>query len=103
MTRYQLGGLESAWEDQKAVANEAKHNVTFLEASTAFLDGFGERISDIDHSEDEDRFLLLAASYRLRILVVAHAARSFSIRIISAREATPRERRRYAETHDGRR
>jgi uncharacterized DUF497 family protein len=77
--------------------------VSFEEAATAFIDPHAERIRDIKHSVREERFLLLAESVGNRILVVAHTARGISLRIISARPAKLRERRRYEDVRDGRR
>ena len=95
MGSLKLGNLEFEWNDGKAASNLSKHGVSFPEAATAFLDGHAEMIPDIDHSEEEDRFLLLATSFRLRVLVVIHVARGLRLRIISARTATSHERRRY--------
>jgi uncharacterized DUF497 family protein len=103
MVGYRIGGLEFEWDDEKAEGNIVKHGVSFLEAASAFLDRDQERIPDIEHSEHEDRFLLLAESFRHRILVVSHTARGRLIRLISARVAKPRERRRYEDVRDGRR
>jgi len=68
--------------------------VAFAEAETVFADEHAQLIDDPDHSTEEDRFLLLGLSARLRILVVAHTYREAEgmIRIISARRATRRER-----------
>jgi uncharacterized DUF497 family protein len=98
-----LGGFEFVWDAAKATSNLAKHGVSFIEAATAFFDEFAETIPDLDHSDEEDRFLLLATSTRRRILLVVHVARQSRLRIISARPATPRERRRYEATKFGRR
>jgi uncharacterized DUF497 family protein len=103
MVGYRIGGLEFEWDDEKAEGNIVKHGVSFLEAASAFLDRDQERIPDIEHSEHEDRFLLLGESFRHRILVVSHTARGRLIRLISARVAKPRERRRYEDVRDGRR
>ena len=81
----------------------SKHGVSFPEAATAFLDTYAEMIADIDHSDMEDRFILIAISARLRILTVMHVARGLRLRIISARPATANERRRYDTTRTGRR
>ena len=99
--KLRLGNLEFEWDDEKAASNLTKHQVPFAEAATAFLDGYQEIVSDHDHSEDEERFLLLATSNRLRILVVAHVAWDVRIRIINARAATPRERKRYEAARFG--
>jgi uncharacterized DUF497 family protein len=89
--------LNIEWDPQKAEANQEKHGVSFDEASTAFSDENGRLIPDPDHSEEEDRFILLGMSWSLRILVVCHCYRKASniIRIISARKATKSERAQY--------
>lgn len=83
---------------RKSRANKSKHGVSFEEARTAFLDENARVISDDEHSEDEDRFILLGLSVELRLLVVCHCYRENHelIRIISARRATASERREYA-------
>lgn len=85
------------WDDDKARANEQKHGVSFEEAQTVFFEEDALLYDDPDHSEDEDRFLLVGPSARLRLLVVVHCYRESDevIRIISAREATRPERRAY--------
>ena len=90
--------LRFEWDDAKNRLNRKRHGVSFEEAQTAFLDENARLMDDPDHSDDEDRFILLGLSVRLRLLVVAHAYRHFdeSIRIISARRADPSERREYA-------
>jgi len=87
--------LSFEWDAQKASANERKHGVSFEEAATAFGDPLSVTIPDPDHSEDEDRFILLGSTYRGRMVVVVHTDRGDSIRIISARRATRTERRQY--------
>lgn len=89
--------LEFEWDDDKADSNFRKHGVSFDEATTVFLDPLSITISDPLHSEEENRFILLGESCLARILVVVHAERGDNIRIISAREATRRERQKYAE------
>jgi uncharacterized DUF497 family protein len=103
MYEFRLGNLQFEWDDAKAASNAIKHAVTFEEAATAFLDQYAERIRDTKHSEREDRFLLLAESVGHRILVVSHTARGLNLRIISARPAKLRERRRYDDVRNGRR
>jgi uncharacterized DUF497 family protein len=85
------------WDGEKAAENARKHGVTFDEASTAFGDALGVLILDPDHSREEWRYLLLGMSDRRRLLVVAHAERPPTTRLISARRATPKERRTYEE------
>ena len=82
---------------EKASINQKKHGVTFEEAQTVFGDYDALRIFDPDHSEDEDRFILLGMSAVLRILVVCHCYRENDekIRIISARKATKKESAAY--------
>ena len=91
--------LRLAWDDEKAEENQRKHGVSFAEAGTVFYDENARLQYDPDHSEDEDRFLLLGVSYSLRILVVSHCYREKDtvIRIISARKATKDEQRQYGE------
>lgn len=89
--------LRFVWDPRKAAANVRKHGVGFQEATTVFDDTLSVTIPDPDHSEDEQRFLLLGLSSRRRLLVVAHTEREESIRIISARRANRRERRTYEE------
>ena len=98
-TRTQMAGLEFTWDYAKARANLRKHGVSFDEAQSVFLDEEARLLDDPDHSEDEDRFILLGMSVAPRLLVVVHAYREEGglIRIISARKATARERRAYAE------
>jgi uncharacterized DUF497 family protein len=87
--------LRFEWDPSKSRSNAAKHRVTFEEARSAFADPNGLVIDDPDHSEDEERFILLGLSYGMRLLVVSHVFRQESIRIISARKATPREATMY--------
>ena len=89
--------MRFAWDKAKAEENIRKHGVTFEEASTVFADENARLKHDPDHSQTEDRFLLLGISAKLRMLIVCHAYRENDevIRIISARRATPNERRQY--------
>ena len=82
-----------AWDRRKARSNLVKHGVSFEEAQTVFLDDSARLIDDPDHSEDEDRFLLLGYSFQARCLIVTHCYRQSDsvIRLISARRATARE------------
>ncbi|MAF66863.1 MAG: hypothetical protein CMJ84_14560 [Planctomycetes bacterium] len=83
--------------DRKAGENERKHGVTFEEAMTVFADENARLRHDPDHSDSEDRFILLGFSAQARILVVVHGYRQGEeeIRIISARRATRNERKQY--------
>lgn len=78
------------WDSGKALSNEGKHGVSFEEASTVFDDAFARVIPDPDHSDDEERFIIIGVSSRAHTLVVCHCYRSpgRTIRIISARKAT---------------
>ena len=86
------------WDKRKAAENSLKHGVSFEEARSAFLDENARVIADPEHSDDEDRFVLLGVSVRLRLVVVVHCYRANDrvIRIISARKADPAERRQYS-------
>jgi len=87
------------WSGRKASANRRKHGVSFDEAKSAFLDENARVIPDPEHSEDEDRFILLGLSIQLRLLVVVHCYREVDdvIRIISARKADRSERKQYSD------
>jgi uncharacterized DUF497 family protein len=85
------------WDTAKAAANLRKHGVSFAEAIHAFGDPLSLLQPDPSHSTGEARFLVLGLSDKRRLLVVAFADRDLVTRIISARLATRRERRRYAE------
>ena len=89
--------LQFDWDSRKAAANLRKHGVSFEEAKTVFYDEHARLIDDPDHSEEEERFVLLGLSGALRMLIVCHCYRSTGavIRIISARKATPAESRFY--------
>lgn len=89
--------LRFTWDARKAAANVRKHGITFIEAATAFADPLSITIDDADHSDLEDRFILIGQSNRKRLVVVAHVERSDTIRIISARPAGRRERIEYEE------
>ncbi len=83
------------WDSVKAAENAKDHGVTFDEASTVFGDPLALLMPDPDHSEGEERYLLLGMSTEQRLLVVAFAERPPRTRLISARRTTRRERRRY--------
>ena len=92
-----MSAMRFAWDEAKAEENLGKHGVSFEEASTVFADENARLKHDPDHSQEEDRFLLLGFSAKLRLLIVCHAYRENEevIRIILARKATPNERRQY--------
>lgn len=92
-----MADIEFAWSVAKAAANKRKHRVSFSEAQTVFYDEEALLLDDPDHSEDENRFILLGLSASLRVLLVVHSYRDkdATIRIISARKANARERSMY--------
>jgi uncharacterized DUF497 family protein len=92
-----MSTLRFEWDPSKAAANLRKHRVSFEDAQSVFSDERARLIDDPDHSEDEERFVLLGLSSTLRMLVVAHCYRSAGnvIRIISARKATADEEHDY--------
>jgi uncharacterized DUF497 family protein len=89
--------LRFEWDSEKAGKNLKKHGVSFEEAQSVFADERARLIDDPDHSDDEDRFILLGLSSSLRILIVVHCyrAQGNTVRIISARKATREEQRHY--------
>ena len=92
-----MSALRFEWDDRKASINLKKHGVSFEEARTVFFDERARLIDDPDHSEGEERFVLLGLSSSLRLLLVCHCYRSEGnvIRIISARKAVPEESKSY--------
>ena len=92
-----MAELRFVWTPAKARANQRKHGVSFEEAQTAFLDENAKVYFDPDHSDTEDRFILLGISFQLRVLIVCHCYREkdLVIRIISARKADKREQGDY--------
>jgi uncharacterized DUF497 family protein len=92
-----MDGIQFSWDPPKAEQNIKKHKVSFEEASTVFFDERAIEFFDPDHSEQEDRFLMLGLSCRLRVLVVCYCFRkkNATIRIISARKATSKEQKVY--------
>ena len=93
--------LSFTWDERKDRQNQKKHGVSFDEAQSVFFDDEAREFFDPEHSEDEERFLLIGRSYRLRVLLVCHCFREREgvIRIISVRRATKKERAAY---HGGR-
>jgi uncharacterized DUF497 family protein len=89
--------IEFEWDAAKAVANLRKHGVAFEEAASAFADPLSLTVRDPLHSQGEGRFVLLGRSHAGRLLVVVHAERGASIRVISARTAMRKERKTYEE------
>jgi len=89
--------LNFEWNEQKAKTNAAKHGVSFGEAATVFGDPLSLTIPDPDHSQAEERFIILGKSHSGKLLVVVHTERGDNLRIISARRASHRERKNYEE------
>jgi len=89
--------MEFEWDPRKDATNRRKHGVGFREAATIFGDPLAMTFPDIDHSLSERRFLTIGLSAGGRLLVVAHTENDLTIRIISARPVTRRERRFYEE------
>ena len=92
-----MSALRFEWDPKKAAANLRKHKVSFEDAQTVFSDERALLIDDPDHSEEEDRFVLLGLSHSLRLLVVVHCYRADNnvVRIISARKADSDEQGLY--------
>ena len=92
-----MNDIQFEWDDHKSRENQRKHKVSFEEAQTVFLDENAIRFFDPDHSQDEDRFLMLGMSFKLHVLVVCHCYRQEDsvIRIISARKANKQEQSDY--------
>ena len=87
--------MQFEWDPEKAARNLAKHGVSFDEASTVFGDPLAGTISDPRHSPEEQRFVTIGHSADGSLIVVVHVERDHRTRIISARRATRRERKRY--------
>lgn len=92
--------LDIVWDDAKAQSNLAKHGVTFAQAATVMLDPLALTVFDEVHSETEERWFTLGQSSEGRFLAVAHTYQMLDtnmarVRLISAREATRRERQQY--------
>lgn len=92
-----MSSLNFVWDKRKDSTNQKKHKVSFDEAKTVFFDENARLIHDPDHSEDEDRYIILGLSSALRLLVVCHCYKEndSTIRIISARKADKSEQKTY--------
>ena len=92
-----MNEVSFAWDVRKNRENQRKHGISFEEATTIFADENARLIHDPEHSQSEDRFILLGFSAKLRVLVVVHTYRQDEkeVRIISARKAKPKERKQY--------
>jgi uncharacterized protein len=91
-------GIAFEWDRRKDSDNRRKHDVGFAEASTVLEDAFSITIPDLDHADEEERFVIIGMSIKRNLLVVVHTIRGERIRLISARSATKHERRNYEET-----
>lgn len=94
-----MNEIHFQWDENKDKKNRFKHKITFEEAQTVFEDEEALVIDDPDHSEQEDRFIILGLSRKANLLVVCHCYRESDsvIRIISARKATATEEKQYYE------
>jgi uncharacterized DUF497 family protein len=94
-----MADISFEWDENKSALNKKKHGISFKEAQTVFSDENALLIHDPDHSQEEDRFILLGLSSSIRILVVCHCYHKNHdvIRIISARKATRSEQKQYWE------
>ncbi|MGH8593914.1 MAG: BrnT family toxin [Gammaproteobacteria bacterium] len=91
--------LRFEWDARKAASNRRKHDVTFEEASTVLSDVLSITIPDPLHPGNEERLVTIGRSEKHRVLVVVHTERGDVIRLISARAASAREKKRYEEGH----
>jgi uncharacterized DUF497 family protein len=89
--------VDHEWDEAKAAANFEKHGVSFAEAATVFGDPLYVDFYDPDHSAEESRYLIIGSSNDGRILIVSYTERNGVVRLISAREVTPTERKAYEE------
>ena len=92
-------GLRFEYDPKKAETNFNDHGVSFVEASTVFGDPLAGIKDDPDHSKTEDRYIIIGLSQKFRILVVVFTERNDTIRIISSRRVTKKERKQYEERH----
>lgn len=90
--------LTFEWDPEKAAENGSKHGVSFEKASTCFQDPESRTIHDPEHSDTEERYVLLGMSAQGRLLVLIHTERGDNISLISARTADRRETTKYSQT-----
>ena len=93
--------IKLEWDENKNISNQRKHKIAFEEARSVFYDESARLIHDPDHSDVEDRYILMGLSSELRILIVVHIYKENDeiIRIISARKATKNEIQYYSRSH----
>ena len=89
--------MDFEWDDTKSETNERKHGVSFAEAVSVFNDPLALTGYDPVHSEEEDRYITMGTSEAGRLLIVSHTDREDKVRLISAREASRRERKDYED------
>ncbi len=94
-----MENLQFQWDERKNRSNQKKHGVSFEEASSVFYDEYAIQFFDPDHSEEEDRFIMLGMSIKLRVLVICHCFREGDtiVRLISARKVDRQEENDYWE------
>lgn len=93
-----MDDLTFEWDEKKSASNLRKHGITFIEAQTVFSDELGRLMPDPDHSQGEERFILMGVSTKNRLLVVCHYEKTSDIiRIISARKAEKFETKQYED------
>jgi uncharacterized DUF497 family protein len=94
-----MAAIRFIWDERKNAINKREHGVSFEEGQTVFSDDNALFMHDPDHSEDEDRFLLLGLSEIARLLVVCHCYReeNDTVRIISVWKATKSETAQYVQ------
>lgn len=92
-----MEALRFEWDEKKNRANKKKHGVEFDEATSVFYDENAVQFPDPDHSQDEDRFILLGMSFKLRVVIVCHCFREKEtvVRLNSARKADNAEEQEY--------
>jgi uncharacterized DUF497 family protein len=89
--------MDFEWDETKARSNQRKHGVSFMEATEVFSDNYSSCVHDLDHSYNEQRYLLFGISLKGNYLVVSFTERTATIRIISARLMTREERNAYEQ------
>lgn len=89
--------MQFEWDEEKAESNLKKHGVSFEEAQTVWEDYFYVDLFDDEHSVEENRFLIIGESSEKRLLIVSYTERENSVRIISVRELTAKERKDYEQ------
>ena len=92
-----MGSVRFEWDPDKAALNLETHGVSFEEASSVFGNPLAVTFFDPDHSDDEDRYLTFGRSQENRLLAVVHTDRESTMRLISAREVSRKERQQYEQ------